>query len=119
MSKLGQTLDDLLAEIGRTLLIWGWLEGEMIAAKIDWRHTAPDAAPEPLRTFLTDLAEPRLIRNAIAHGLASCHSDPWAPEFEPYVTCRTRDAELRTITLGNLRQTQVQIERLRNLLRAI
>lgn len=66
-----------------------------------------------------DLAEPRGIRNAIAHGLASSHSDPWSPEFEPYVTCRTPDAGLKKITLGDLRRTQLQLERLRNALRTL
>src|SRR5690554_4893973 len=44
VSKLGPTLDELHAEIGRTLVSWGWLEGEMIEANINWRHSAPDAA---------------------------------------------------------------------------
>ena len=116
---LGPTLDELYAEIGRTLVIWGWLEGEMRDAKINWRHTVPEAASGSLRAFLLDLAEPRGIRNAIAHGLASSHSDPWSPDFEPYVTCRTLDAGLRKITLGDLRRTQSQLERLRNVLRGI
>lgn len=119
VSKLGPTLDDLYVEIGRTLVIWGWLEGEMIDAKINWRQTPPEAATEPLRAFLLGLAEPRGIRNAIAHGLASSHSDPWSPEFEPYVTCRTLDADLRKITLSDLRRTQVQLELLRKQLRKI
>ena len=118
MDKLGPTLDDLHAEIGRTLVIWGWLESEMNAAKISWRQTAPEAATEPLRTFLAELAGPRSIRNAIAHGLSSSHSDPSSPEFEPYVTCKTLRAGLIKITLGDLRQTQAQLERLRILLRA-
>jgi hypothetical protein len=117
--KLGPTLDDLHAAIGRTLVIWGWLEGEMIDAKINWRHTAPEAATDPLRAFLTDLAEPRGVRNAIAHGLASSHSDPWSAGYEPYVTCRTLDAGLRKTTLGDLCRTQEQLERLRNVLRTI
>ena len=119
VSKLGPTLDELHAEIGRTLVIWGWLEGEMIDANINWRHSAPDAASGSLRAFLLDLAEPRGVRNAIAHGLASSHSDPWSPDFEPYVTCRTLDAGVRKITLGDLRRTQSQLERLRNVLRGI
>jgi hypothetical protein len=119
VSKLGPTLDDLHAEIGRTLVIWGWLEGDMIDAKINWRNTAPYAATDPLRAFLMDLAEPRGVRNAIAHGLASSHSDPWSLDYEPYVTCRTLDAGLRKITLGDLRRTQSQLERLRNVLRTI
>lgn len=119
MSTLGTTLHDLHAEIGRTLVIWGWLEGEMIDAQINWRRLAPDVATEPLRAFLVDLAEPRRIRNAIAHGLASSHSDPWSPDFEPYVTCRTFNAGLTKITLGDLRQAQGQLERLRIVLRTI
>lgn len=118
MSELGPTLDDLHAEIGKTLVIWGWLESEMIDAKIDWRHTTPDAAAaDPLRAFLGELAEPRSARNAIAHGVTSSHSDPWSPDFEPFVTCRTFDSGQRKITLGDLRRTQSQLERLRNLLR--
>lgn len=119
VSNPGQTLDELYAEIGRTLVVWGWLEGEMIAAKINWRQSVPDTASGPLRAFLLDLAEPRGVRNAIAHGLASAHSDPWSLDFEPYVTCRTLDAELRKITLGDLRRTQSQLERLRNVLRGL
>ena len=119
MIALGPTLHDLHAEIGMTLVIWGWLESEMIDAKINWRHLAPEGATEPLRAFLLDLAEPRGIRNAIAHGLASSHSDPWKPDFEPYVTCRTLDAGLRKITLGDLRRTQGQLARLRCVLRGI
>ena len=119
MSELGPTLHDLHAEIGRTLVIWGWLEGDMINAKINWRHAAPNAATDPLRSFLMDLAEPRGVRNAIAHGLASSHSDPWSADREPYVTCRTLDAGLRKITLSDLRRTQSQLERLRNVLRTI
>ena len=118
MSSFGPTLHDLHAEIGRTLVIWGWPEGEMIDAKFNWRHTAPELATEPLRAFLMDLTEPRGIRNAIAHGLASFNSDPWSPDFEPYVTCRTRDGP-RKITLGDLRRTQAELERLRNVLRRI
>lgn len=116
MSKIGLTLDDIHAEIGRTLVIWGWLEGELIDAKVNWRHTTPDSATGPLRAFLMDLAEPRDVRNAIAHGLASSHSDPWSPDFEPFVTCRTRDDGLRKITLRDLRRTQSQLQHLRNAL---
>ena len=119
MTTLGPTLHDLHAEIGRTLVIWGWLEGEMVDAKINWGHTEPELATEPLRAFLMDLVEPRGIRNAIAHGLASSHSDPWLAEFEPYVTCRTLDDSLRKTTLGDLRHTQGQLERLRYALREI
>ena len=117
MSELGPTLEDLHAEIGRTLVVWGWLEGEMIDAGINWRRASPDAAPETLKAFLQDLVEPRAVRNAIAHGLASAYGDPWAPDVEPYVTCRTLDAGVRRITLSDLRQTQSQLQRLRNMLR--
>jgi hypothetical protein len=117
VSELGPTLEDLHAEIGRTLVVWGWLEGEMIDAGINWLHTTPDTAAPPLKTFLQDLAEPRGVRNAIAHGLASAHGNPWAPEVEPYVTCRTLDAQVRKITLDDLRRTQSQLQRLRNMLR--
>lgn len=119
VSKLGPTLDDLYAEIGKTLVTWGWLEGDMLEAKFNWRQTAPEAAAGPLKAFLMDLEEPRGVRNAIAHGLASSHSDPWSPDFEPYVTCRTFDAGVRKITLGDLRRTQSQLERLRRVLRTI
>lgn len=119
MGELGPTLEDLHAEIGRTLVVWGWLEGEMIDAGINWRHASPDAATHPLKTFLHDLAEPRGVRNAIAHGLASAHGNPWTPEVEPYVTCRTLDAGVRTITLSDLRRTQSQLQRLRNILRKL
>jgi hypothetical protein len=71
VSELGPTLENLHAEIGRTLVVWGWLEREMIDAGINWRHASPDASTQPLKTFLQDLAEPRGVRNAIAHGLAS------------------------------------------------
>jgi hypothetical protein len=97
----------------------GVAEGEMIDANINWGHTAPDAAPGSFRAFLLDLAEPQGVRNAIAHGLASSHSDPWSPDFEPYATCRTLDAGVRQITLGDLHRTQSQLERLRNALRGI
>lgn len=117
VSELGPTLEDLHAEIGRTLVVWGWLEAEMIDAGINWRHASLDASPQPLKLFLHNLAEPRGVRNAIAHGLASAHSDPWTPEVEPYVTCRTLDAGVRKITLGDLRRTQSQLQRLRNILR--
>lgn len=46
VSELGPTLEDLYAELGRTLVVWGWLEGEMIDAGIDWRHASPDAATD-------------------------------------------------------------------------
>lgn len=117
VSELGPTLENLHAEIGRTLVLWGWLEGEMIDARIDWRRRSPDAATNPLEAFLLDLVEPRGVRNAIAHGLASAHSNPWEPDFEPYVTCRTLDVGLRKITLSDLRRTQSQLQRLRNVLR--
>lgn len=85
VSELGPTIDDLHAEIGGTLVIWGWLEGEMADAKIDWRHTAPAAASTDLfRQFLTELAEPRSVGNAIAHKLNASHSNPWLPDFEPF-----------------------------------
>lgn len=100
VSELGPTLEDLHAEIGRTLVIWGWLEGEMIDARINWRHVSPEAATDPLKTFLLDLVEPRGIRNVIAHGLASAHSNPWEADFEPYVTCRNPDVGVRKITLS-------------------
>lgn len=118
MNTLGPTLHDLHAEIGRTLIIWGWLEGEMIGAKINWRHVSPEGTTDPLKTFLLDLVEPRGVRNAIAHGLASAQSNPWETDFEPYVTCRTLDAGIRKITLTDLRRTQSQLERLRVVLRA-
>lgn len=117
MTKLGPTLKDLHAEIGMTLVVWGWLEGEMIDARINWRHVSPELATDPLKTFLRDLVEPRGVRNAIAHGLASAHSDPWEADFEPYVTCRTHDAGLRKITLSDLRRTQSQLQSLRDVLR--
>lgn len=117
MSELGPTLEDLYAEIGRTFIVWGWLEGEMIGAGINWRHASPDAATDPLKTFLHDLVEPRSVRNAIAHGLASAHCNPWMPDVEPYVTCRTSDAGTRKITLSDLRRTQSQLQRLRNMVR--
>jgi hypothetical protein len=117
VSELGPTLEDLHAEIGRTLVVWGWLEGEMIDARINWRHVSPDSATDPLKTFLLDLVEPRSVRNAIAHGLASAHSDPWEPDFEPYVTCRTPKAGMRKITLSELRRAQLQLQHLRNVLR--
>ena len=117
MSTLGPTLQDLHAEIGKTLVTWGWLEGEMIDAGVKWRHVSPDASSEPLKTFLLDLVEPRSIRNAIAHGLASAHSNPWEADFEPYVTCRTFDAGIRKITIADLRRTQTQLQHLRNALR--
>ncbi|NMG39721.1 hypothetical protein GRZ55_10755 [Chelativorans sp. ZYF759] len=119
VKELGPTLEDLHAEIGRTLVIWGWLEGEMIDAKTNWRHAAPEAATEPLRMFLIDLAEPRGVRNAIAHGLASCHSDPWSADYESYAICSTLDGGLRKLTLSDLRRTQQQLDRLRNVLRTI
>jgi hypothetical protein len=117
VSELGPTLEDLHAEIGRTLVVWGWLEGEMIDAGINWRHSSPDDSTQPLKKFLQDLAEPRSVRNAIAHGLASAHGNPWTPEVEPYVTCRTINAGVRKITLGDLRRTQSQLQILRNMLR--
>ena len=117
MSELGPTLEDLHAEIGRTLVVWGWLEGEMIDAGINWRRAPPDAATDILNAFLKDLVEPRGVRNAIAHGLASAHGDPWEPEVEPYVTCRTVDAGVMRITLSDLRRTQSQLQSLRNMLR--
>ena len=117
VSELGPTLEDLHAEIGRTLVAWGWLEGEMIDARINWRHVSPEVATDPLKSFLLDLAEPRGVRNAIAHGLASAHSNPWEADFEPYVTCRTLDAGIRKITLSDLRRTQSQVQSLRNVLR--
>jgi hypothetical protein len=117
VSELGPTLEDLHAEIGRTLVVWGWLEGEMIDAGINWRHSSPDDSTQPLKTFLQDLAEPRSVRNAIAHGLASAHGNPWTPEVEPYITCRTLNAGVRKITLGDLRRTQSQLQILRNMLR--
>ncbi len=116
MSTPGPTLHDLHAEIGKTLVVWGWLEGEMITAGIDWRKAASDAATDTFRQFLVDLAEPRGVRNAIAHGLASAWSDPWSPDAEPYVTCRTLNGAARTITLGDLRKTQSKLQRLRNAL---
>lgn len=116
MIELGPTLEDLHAEIGRTLVVWGWLEGEMIDAGINWRQASPEASAQPLKTFLQDLAEPRGVRNAIAHGLASAHGNPWTPEVEPYVTCRTLYDGVRKITLGDLRRTQAQLQRLRNML---
>lgn len=119
MSELGPTLEDLHAEIGKTLVVWGWLEGEMINAGISWRRVSLDAVTDPLKTFLLDLAEPRGVRNAIAHGLASAHSNPWDPNFEPYVTCRTIDVGTRKITLSDLRRTQSQLQVLRNVLRGI
>jgi hypothetical protein len=119
VSELGSTLEDLHAEIGKTLVVWGWLEGEMINAGISWRRASLDAVTDPLKTFLLDLAEPRGVRNAIAHGLASAHSNPWDPNFEPYVTCRTTDAGTRKITLSDLRRTQSQLQVLRNVLRGI
>lgn len=91
----------------------------MIAAGIDWRKPATDAATSSLKQFLVDLAEPRGVRNAIAHGLASAWSDPWIADFEPFVTCRTLNAEMRTITLSDLRRTQSQLQRLRNVLQLI
>lgn len=117
MTELGPTLEDLHAEIGRTLLVWGWLEGEMIAAGINWRHVSRDSVTDPLRTFLLDLVEPRSVRNAIAHGLASAYGNPWELDVEPYVTCRTLDAGIRKITLSDLRRTQSQLQSLRNVLR--
>ncbi|WAP70063.1 hypothetical protein OH818_07940 [Jiella pelagia] len=89
----------------------------MIDAKINWRNVSPEMATEPLKTFLLDLVEPRNVRNAIAHGLASAHSNPWEAGFEPYVTCRNFDAGVRRITLGDLRRTQSQLQSLRNVLR--
>ena len=83
MSELGPTLEDLHAEIGRTLVVWGWLEGEMIDAGVNWRRPSPDAETDSLKTFLHELVEPRGVRNAIAHGLASAHGNPWKPEVEP------------------------------------
>lgn len=117
MSELGPTIEDLHAEIGRTLVVWGWLEGEMIDAGIDWRRRPPDSAMDPLKTFLQDLVAPRAVRNAIAHGLASAHCNPWEPDTEPYVTCKTPNAGVMTITLKDLRRTQSQLARLRNMLR--
>lgn len=119
MSELGPTLEDLHAEIGRTLVVWGWLEGEMIDAGVNWRRPSPDAETDSLKTFLHELVEPRGVRNAIAHGLASAHGNPWKPEVEPYVTCRTLDSGVRKITLSDLRRTQSQLQRLRNMLRDI
>ena len=117
MNELGSTLEDIHAEIGRIFVVWGWLEGEMIDAKINWRHVSPEETIGPLKTFLVDLVEPRGVRNAIAHGLASACSNPWDPDFEPYVTCRTPDMDTRKITLSDLRRTRTQLERLRNVLR--
>lgn len=119
MSELGPTLEDLHAEIGRTLVVWGWLEGEMIDARINWRRVSLEETTGPLRTFLLDLMEPRSVRNAIAHGLASAHSNPWEADFEPYVTCRTPDAGIRKITLSDLRRAQSQLQSLRNALREL
>lgn len=119
MSELGPTVADLHAEIGRTLVVWGWLESEMIDAGLNWGHISPALAEGPLKAFLTELVDPRSIRNALAHGLASAHSEPWKPDFEPYVTCRTRDAGLRKITLNEMREAQSQLQRLRNMLRGL
>lgn len=119
MSRLGPTLHDLHAEIGKTLVVWGWLEGQMIITGIDWRKAASDAATTSLRQFLVDLAEPRSVRNAIAHGLASARSNPWIADFEPFETCRTLNGEVRAITLSDLRRTQFQLQRLRNVLQLI
>lgn len=89
----------------------------MIDAGIDWRHISPEVATDPLKSFLIDLVEPRSIRNAIAHGLGSVHSNPWEPDFEPYLNCRTRDGGSSKITLSDLRRTQSQLQSLRNVLR--
>lgn len=91
----------------------------MIDARMNWRHASLEETSEPVRTFLLDLVEPRSVRNAIAHGLASAHSNPWETDFEPYVTCRTLDAGMRKITLSDLRRTQSQLQSLRNALRGL
>lgn len=87
----------------------------MTEAGIDWRRPGSSAV---VAEFLAELAEPRRIRNALAHGITSARADPWSPD-DPVVVCKLDDGSLRKITLSELKATQVRIERLRLQLRRI
>jgi hypothetical protein len=110
---------DLMAAIGETLLHWGFLETAMKAAGITWSSTAKSRAIDPSNgEILEALAEPRRIRNLIAHGLTSASADPRRGK-EPFVICRDVEEQEHRITLADLRKTQAQIHKLRMKFRAM
>lgn len=115
MDDTGLTLTDLYAAIGETLVRWGFLESVMNSEGIDWRRSVP-IGEDLEAAFLRDLAHPKSVRNALAHGIVSASGNPWS-DVEPFVVCVDKEGEKRILTLSEIKRAQTEIEQLMTRLR--
>ena len=115
------TLDQVLAGVGRVLLVWGWLESGLTAT-LDaagalslpgrsplqrWRLSA-DILPASLASLTPEIERAARLRHLIAHGLIGAQSYP-----SPEVRVRTQTGAVVAITLADLDQAVQDLDRLR------
>ena len=115
---------DLMASVGETLLVWGWLEVEILK-KLEasghalfprvppiqqWRIASVRSAAD-VSSWTVEIERAVQIRNLLAHGLVGGNALP--EEGEPFVVCRGMDGQLHTITLNILKETAQSIDGLR------
>jgi hypothetical protein len=107
------------------LLEWGFLEADLDGRTAGF--VAPASMPSLAKWHLMLAGHPRRtdddmveiasllrsvaeIRNLLAHGLTSASAHP---DQEPYVTCRSRQGDLRTIPLSEIRDARERLRRIR------
>lgn len=115
------TLDEVLAGVGRVLLVWGWLETELTAT-LDatdappltarsplqrWRRAAA-LLPASLAALTPEIERAARLRHLIAHGLNGAQSHP-----TPEVRCRRGDGASVVMPLADLVEAAEEIDRLR------
>ncbi|MER8371108.1 hypothetical protein [Mesorhizobium sp. M1406] len=126
----GPDMRDLMAAVGEVLLCWGYVEAairkrlsvispaDMKASKtpvlLRWRKVEPPT-PE-LAELLKEIDRLAIVRNCLAHGLASASANPWEPE-EPEVACRLGEMD-KTVTLSELRETARSLHRVSHAIRS-
>ncbi|MFT3722498.1 MAG: hypothetical protein QM773_02840 [Hyphomonadaceae bacterium] len=99
------SFSDLMAKIGFVLLQWGFLENAM-------RQNNREVGD---LNQISELTEPRRIRNLIAHGICRASADP-SRSGEPFVACLTQGGKEIEIPYSALEQAIAALEtyRLRN-----
>lgn len=122
---------DLMAAVGEVLLCWGYVEAairkrlsvispaDMKASKspvlLRWRKAEPPT-PE-LAELLEEIDRLAIVRNCLAHGLASASANPWQPN-EPEVSCQLNGVS-RTIPLSQLQETARSLHRVSHAIHTI
>ena len=104
-------LRNLLAEVGQTLLYWGFLENELKKPSVAEVLKGCDGGATPC-ALKTEFAALYRVRNLLAHGLRGAYADLSATN-DPWVVCHDSDDSEVKITLSELVNTSARLDRLR------